>query len=89
MAILIFTLPTFLACISCRGIVLGLYELQEADPALAQGLALAVVAMIKAGSVAFAGLFITVLFWERHELAQHIRNEVYEAIEEDIISPLR
>jgi hypothetical protein len=88
-AVLVFILPSVMACTACLGIVLGLAGLQTAYPVLAQGLALVVIAMVKAGAVALAGLFITMAFCERHELAQIIRDELYDTIEEDVIPRLR
>jgi hypothetical protein len=88
-AVLIFILPFVMACTSCLGIVLGLAGLQAACPVLAQGIALGVIAMVKAGAIALAGLFVTVAFCERHELAQFIRDELYDTIEEDVIPLLR
>jgi hypothetical protein len=88
-AVLIFILPPFMACTSSLGIVLGLDGLQGACPALAQGLALVGLAMVKAGSIALAGLFVTVAFCERHGLAQLIRDDLYDTIEEDVIPLLR
>jgi hypothetical protein len=88
-AVLMFILPSFMACTSCLGIVLGLDGLQGACPALAQGLALGVIAVIKGSAVALTGLFVTIAFCERHTLAQLIRDDMYDTIEEDVIPLLR
>jgi len=84
-AILMFLAPVFMACASCLGIVLGLASLQEACPALAHGIALGVVAMIKGGAIGFAALFLTVAFCEREQLAQLIRDDLYDMIEDEVM----
>ena len=84
-ATMIFLTPAFMACTSCLGILLGLAGLQEAYPALAQGIALGVIDMIKGGTIGFTALLLTVVFYEREQLAQLTREDLYHMIEDEIM----
>jgi hypothetical protein len=88
-ATLMFFTPVFMACTSCLGILLGLAGLQEAYPALAQGIALGAIDMIKGGAIAFTALLLTVALFEREQLAQLIRDDLYQMIEDEIMSRYR
>jgi len=88
-AILTFFTPAFLACTSCLGILLGLAGLREVYPALAQGIALGVIDMIKGGAIGFTALLLTVAFYEREQFAQFIRDELYQMIEDEIMPRYR
>jgi hypothetical protein len=81
--------PVFMACTSCLGILLGLAGLQEAYPALAQGIALGIVDMIKGGAIAFTALLLTVAFYEREQFAQFIRDDLYRMVEDEIMPRYR
>jgi hypothetical protein len=84
-ATLMFFTPVFMASTSCLGILLGLAGLQEIYPALAQGIALGVIDMIKGGAIGFTALLLTVAFYEREQLAQLIRDDLYRSIEDEIM----
>jgi hypothetical protein len=88
-ATLMFFTPVFMACSSCSGIVLGLVGLQEACPALAQGIALGVIDMIKGGAIGLTALLLTVAFYEREQFAQFIRDDLYQMIEDEIMPRYR
>jgi len=88
-ATLVFVTPVFMACTSCLGILLGLAGLQEAYPALAQGIALGIVDMIKGGAIAFTALLLTVAFYEREQFAQFIRDDLYQMVEDEIMPRYR
>jgi hypothetical protein len=88
-ATLMFFTPVFIACSSCSGIVLGLAGLQEACPALAQGIALGVIDMIKGGAIGLTALLLTVAFYEREQFAQFIRDDLYQMIEDEIMPRYR
>ncbi|NPT54208.1 hypothetical protein [Paraburkholderia elongata] len=82
--LMLFT-PVFMACISCLGILLGLAGLQEACPALAHGIALGVIDMIKGGAIGFTALLLTAAFFEREQFARFIRDDLYHMIEDEIM----
>lgn len=84
MGLLIFFVPPFMAITSGLGMVLGLSALQQMCPTLAHGFADDVVALVRFGAIAFASLFLTVDFFERHEFASIVRKDVYEMIEEHV-----
>jgi hypothetical protein len=84
-AVLMFFSPVFMACTSCLGIVLGLASLQEAYPALAQGIALGVIATVKGVSVGFTSLFLAVVFCDREEFAQFVRDDLHKLIEDEVM----
>ncbi|MGF6931178.1 hypothetical protein OKW41_000317 [Paraburkholderia sp. UCT70] len=81
-AVLLFISPYTMAFTSCLGVVLGLNQLQAAWPALTNGLPLGVIELLRDGAIAFAALFVTGAFFERNELAQLIRNDIYETLED-------
>lgn len=82
--LLIFFGPPFMAITSGLGMVLGLSALQQLCPALAHGFAHAVIALASFAAIAFASLFLTVDFFERHELARVVRKDIFEMIEEHV-----
>ncbi|KAE8753869.1 hypothetical protein FSO04_42740 [Paraburkholderia madseniana] len=84
-AVLMFFGPVFMACTSCLGVVLGLASLQEAYPALAEGIALGVIATVKGIAVGFTGLFVTVAIYEREQFAQFVRDDLYNLIEDEVM----
>ncbi|MGT2469598.1 hypothetical protein [Paraburkholderia terrae] len=81
-AVLLFISPYTMAFTSCLGVVLGLNQLQAASPGLTHGFPLGIIELWRAGAIAFTGLFVTVAFFERHELAQLIRNDIYQTLED-------
>lgn len=83
-ALLLFA-PVFMACTSCLGILLGLAGLQETYPALAHGIALGVIDMIKGGEIGFTALLLTAAFFEREQFAQFLRDDLYRMIEDEIM----
>ncbi|MEX3936090.1 hypothetical protein AB4Y32_30580 [Paraburkholderia phymatum] len=87
--LLLFFAPPFMGCTSGLGVVLGLSRLEEICPALAQGMALGVIALVKVCAIAFASLFVTADIYGRHELAHLIREDIYEMIEEHIVPLFR
>ena len=87
--VLAFTTPFVMACTSCLGIVLGLAGLQATFPVLLQGAAIVVIAMLKGGATALTGLFLTVGYCERHGLSKSIRDDLYDAIEKDVVPNFR
>lgn len=82
--VLMFFAPPFMAFTSCLGMMLGLSRLEDICPALAQGIVLGVIALVKLCAIAFASLFVTADIYARHELASFIRKDIYEMIEEHI-----
>ncbi|MFM0375783.1 hypothetical protein PQQ72_02010 [Paraburkholderia strydomiana] len=80
-AVLLFISPYTMAFTSCLGVVLGLDQLQAAWPALTRGLPLGVIELLRDGAIAVSALFLTGAFLERNELAQLIRNDIYETLE--------
>jgi hypothetical protein len=88
-ATLVLVTPVFMACSSCFGIVLGLAGLQEAYPALAQGIALGLIDMIKGDTIAITGLLLTVALYEREQFAQFIRDDLYQMIQDEIMPRYR
>lgn len=80
--LLLFILLPGGACILCLGMLLGLAALQAAWPALAHGTPLALIAVVEGGAIVFVGDFIVGMVCVRHELAQVVRDHVYEAIED-------
>jgi hypothetical protein len=84
-AVLMLFAPVFIACTSCLGIVLGLASLQEAYPALAQGIALGAIVTVKGVAVGFTSLFLTIAFYERKEFARFIRDDLYDLIEDEVM----
>ncbi|CAN7744592.1 hypothetical protein LJR267_010484 [Paraburkholderia hospita] len=87
LALLIFFAPPLMAVTSGLGMVLGLSSLQQICPPLAHGFAHDVIALVKLVAIALASLFLTVDFFERHELARLVRKDIYVMIEEHVISP--
>jgi hypothetical protein len=87
-ATLMFFIPV-MACTSCLGILLGLAGLQEAYPALAQGIALGAINVIKGGAIAFTALLLTVALFEHEQLAQLIRDDLHQMIEDEIMPRYR
>jgi hypothetical protein len=81
--------PVFMACTSCLGILLGLAGLQEACKALAHGIALGVIDMIKGCAIGFTALLLTRNFFEREQFAQFIRDDLYHMIEDEIMPLFR
>jgi hypothetical protein len=88
-ATLLLFVPVFMACTSCLGILLGLAGLQAACPALAHGIALGVIDMIKGGAIGFTALLLTRDFFEREQFAQFIRDDLYHMIENEIMPLFR
>ncbi|BCZ85251.1 hypothetical protein [Paraburkholderia terrae] len=88
-AVLIFFAPPFMAVTSGLGVVLGLSSLQQICPALAHGFAQEAIGLVKLGAIALASLFLTVDFFERHELARLVRKDIYEMIEEHVMPLFR
>lgn len=79
-AVLLFISPYTMAVTSCLGVVLGLDQLQHAWPALTHGLPRGVIELLRDGAIAVSALFVTGAFFERNELAQVIRNDIYEML---------
>jgi hypothetical protein len=71
------------------GILLGLTGLQEAFPTLSQGIALGLIDVIKGCTIGFTALLLTVVFYEREQLAQLTREDMYRTIEEQIMPMFR
>jgi hypothetical protein len=88
-ATLIFLAPALMASTSCLGILLGLTGLQEAFPTLSQGIALGLIDVIKGCTIGFTALLLTVVFYEREQLAQLTREDMYRTIEEQIMPMFR
>lgn len=80
-AFFIFFAPPFMAVTSGLGMVLGLSSLQQIFTPLARGFAHEAIALARFGAIAFTSLFLTVDFFERHELARVVRKDIYDMIE--------
>jgi hypothetical protein len=85
LAAIVFIAPFFIVCTSCLGVVLGLDDLQAAYPVLAHGYALGIIAMIKGGAIGLTSLLLTMATIDHQKLAQHVRDQVYETIEDEVM----